>query len=125
MGMPDNFVKNVNERLKVADSETEYATKETVDAEFAKCAKVAEFKGLQGTVQRMQADNISSAATFVKRTEAEQTFAANDRLQLLEERMDAMQKEYEAKLEAMQKVMHDEVAGIVNKLQAVKTALSD
>ena len=96
-------VGSVNERLKVADSETEYATKDMVDAEFANYAKVSEFKGLQGAVQRMQADNISSAATFVKRKEAKETFAAKDRLQQIEERMEAMQKEYEAKLEAMQK----------------------
>merc|ERR1712154_644880 len=73
IGVSENFVKNVNDRLKVdKDKDVEYAT-----------------------------------------------------LDVVNKKLEAMQKEYESKLNRLEKEMNNKVGGITDKLDGIKNVLTD
>ena len=105
-------VQNVNERLKVEDGAVQYATKEDLDKELANYAKVDVCNKLQGTVQKIQAENISVLPTFVKRVE-------------MEKRLEAMETENERKMEEFIKRMQSELSAVTAKFEGIRKVLSD
>eukprot|EP00483_Globobulimina_turgida_P000971 UN00973 len=102
--MPDKFNKD----------KVEYETVENVDKKLEKCARLATFNGLQSMVQKIQADNILSAANYEKK------YVKVEKFKELQEAMGMMQKEYEAKLNELANDFTQKLGGITNKLDGIR-----
>lgn len=124
--VPENFVKNVNERLKVdEDKDVEYATVDDLNKRLKNYSETKTVNGLQSTVQKIQQENISSAAKYATKVDVEKNYVKKEQYEALEQRLKEMQNEYEAKLKELGDAFMEKVSGITNKLNGVKNALSD
>eukprot|EP00486_Rosalina_sp_Unknown_P000723 CAMPEP_0201569812 /NCGR_PEP_ID=MMETSP0190_2-20130828/11723_1 /ASSEMBLY_ACC=CAM_ASM_000263 /TAXON_ID=37353 /ORGANISM="Rosalina sp." /LENGTH=277 /DNA_ID=CAMNT_0047992597 /DNA_START=8 /DNA_END=841 /DNA_ORIENTATION=- len=124
--VPENFVKNVNERLKVDENQdVQYATVDELNKKLETYSQTKTVNQLQSTIQKLQQANITNASKYASKVDVEKDYVKKEEYVLLEQKLEAMEKAFEAKLKELSDGLNNKVGGISDKLGRIKEVLSD